>query len=280
LRAAEVPYVVDVGDPWALTVPEGRAAGRNLGLRRARSAERRLWSGAAGGIVTTAGQATALRQLFPELPVLIRPNGYVSVQRQQVSAGVGTASSADDSVLRLAHFGDIYVARLEIERFLAALAREGSWDRIEFHQYGADWTGRLKAQDVVTVVFHEPRPWSEIVDVAVGFDLAVVIGNRDPRTLPSKAVEYLQLPIPRLAVVEDVQHDALAQYVSTKPGWIVLGIDEDGSAEAVRDHLHRRWSNEDLAAPEEERWDQVGVEVTHFFLQLIEGDHQVRPQAN
>lgn len=272
LRAAGVPYVVDVGDPWALTVPDGRAASRNLGLRRARAAERRLWSGAAGAIVTTAGQAAALQQLFPNLPVLIRPNGFVSVRGPKLSAGVGTPSSADDSVLRLAHFGDIYVARLEIERFLVSLAREGSWDRIEFHQYGADWTGRLKAQNAVTAIFHEPRPWSEIVDLAAGFDLAVVIGNRDPRTLPSKAVEYLQLPIPRLAVVEDVQHDALAQYVSNKPGWIVVGVDETGSAKAVRDHLHRPRSSVELAAPEEERWDRVAAEVVRFFLEIIEGD--------
>jgi 3',5'-cyclic AMP phosphodiesterase CpdA len=174
--------------------------------------------------------------------------------------------------LRLAHFGDIYVARLEIERFLALLARQGGWSRIEFHQYGADWTGRLKAQDAVTVIFHEPQPWSEIVDSALGFDLAVVIGNHDPRTLPSKAVEYLQLPIPRLAVVEDEHHDALAQYVADKPGWIVLRLDGTGSAEAIRDHLRRPWSDVDLVAPEEEQWDRVAAEVVRFFLQIIGDD--------
>jgi hypothetical protein len=229
--------------------------------------------------VTTAGQASALRELFPKLPVLVRPNGFVSVRPAQTSAGIGTPSGAGDSVLRLVHFGDIYVARLTIEPLLVALARNGSWSRIEFHQYGADWTGRLKAQDSVTVIFHEQRPWQEIVDVAGGFDLAVVIGNRDPRTLPSKAVEYLQLPIPRLAVVEDEQRDALAQYVSNKPGWMVLGVDETRSAEAIRDHLHRPWSRAELVAPEEERWDRVGAEVVRFFLQIIEGDPRPPDQA-
>ena len=272
LRAAGIPYVVDVGDPWVLTAPEGRAASRNLGLRRARSAEHRLWSGASGAIVTTEGQALGLRRLFPKLPVLIRPNGFGSVRSQPSSGGVGTPSSADGSVLRLAHFGHIYVARLEIERFLALLARHGAWSRIEFHQYGADWTGRLKAQDAVTVIFHEPQPWSEIVDSAVNFDLAVVIGNHDARTLPSKAVEYLQLPIPRLAVVEDERHDALAQYVADKPGWIVLRLDETSSAEAIRNHLRQPWSEVDLAAPEEEQWDRVAAELVRFVLQIIEDD--------
>jgi hypothetical protein len=272
LQASGIPYVVDVGDPWALTAAHGRSINRNLGLRRARSAERRLWSGAAGAVVTTAGQASALRQLFPQLPVLIRPNGLVSVGPPQDSAGFGTTSRADDSVLRLAHFGDIYAARLEIVRFLASLARDGSWDRVEFHQYGSDWTGHLRAQDVVTVTFHEPRPWSEVVDVAVEFDLAVVIGNRDPKMLPSKAVEYLQLPIPRLAVVEDDHGDALAQYVADKRGWIVLRVDGSGSAEAIRGHLDQGWSQADLLPPDEERWDHVGAEVVRFFLQVIEDD--------
>jgi hypothetical protein len=270
LEASGIPYVVDVGDPWALTVPDGLAVNGNFGLRRARAAERRLWSSAAGAVVTTAGQASALRELFPRLPVLVRPNGFVSVMPLQVPREVGTPSDVDDSVLRLAHFGDIYVARLELERFLMALAQEGEWDRIEFHQYGSDWTGKLKAQDAVTVIFHEPRPWSEIVQAAVQFDLAVVVGNRDPRTLPSKAIEYLQLPIPRLAVVNDDRNDALAQYVADKPGWVVLRVDAARSAGAIRSHLGRQWSREDLLPPSEERWDQVGAEVTRFFLQIIE----------
>jgi hypothetical protein len=272
LQASGIPYVVDVGDPWALTVADGRSVSRNLGLRRARSAEHRLWSGAAGAIVTTAGQASALRQLFPQLPVLIRPNGFVSVGPPQVSAGVRTEKRADHSVLRLAHFGDIYAARLEIVRLLASLARDGSWNQIEFHQYGSDWTGQLRAQDAVTVIFHEPRPWSEIVEAAVAFDLAVVIGNRDPQTLPSKAVEYLQLPIPRLAVVENDHGDALAQYVADKRGWIVLRVDSSRSSEAIRDHVDRSWSDADLLPPDEERWDRVGAEVARFFLQIIEAD--------
>jgi hypothetical protein len=270
LQAARVPYVVDVGDPWALTAANGRSVSRNLGLRRAQSAERRLWSGAAGAIVTTSGQASALRQLFPQLPVLVRPNGFVTVGPPRVSTGPETRSRADDSVLRLAHFGDIYAARLEIVRFLTSLARDGGWSRVEFHQYGSDWTGQLRAQDAITVIFHEPRPWPEIVEAAVAFDLAVVIGNHDPRTLPSKAVEYLQLPIPRLAVVDDDQRDALAQYVADKRGWLVLSVKGSRSAEAIRDHLEHSWSHAELVPPDEERWDRVGAEVVRFFLQVIE----------
>jgi hypothetical protein len=280
LQAARVPYVVDVGDPWALTAANGRSVSRNLGLRRARLAERRLWSEAAGAIVTTSGQASALRQLFPQLPVLVRPNGFVTVgPPPRVSSGPETRSREDDSVLRLAHFGDIYAARLETVRFLASLARDGGWNQIELHQYGSDWTGQLRAQDAVTVIFHEPRPWPEIVEAAVAFDLAVVIGNHDPRTLPSKAVEYLQLPIPRLALVGDDQRDALAQYVADKQGWLVLRVEGSGSAKAIRDHLEHSWSRAELMPPDEERWDRVGAEVVRFFLQVIEEGRKSRSSS-
>jgi hypothetical protein len=73
-------------------------------------------------------------------------------------------------------------------------------------------------------------------------------------------------------VVEDEHHDALAQYVSDKPGWIVLRLDGTGSAEAIRDHLRRPWSDVDLVAPEEEQWDRVAAEVVRFFLQIIGDD--------
>ena len=74
LRHAGLPYVVDIGDPWTLTA-------RVLGTEphspwRGARAERIVWGGAAGAILTTERQAAALTDLFPRLRTLVRPNGY------------------------------------------------------------------------------------------------------------------------------------------------------------------------------------------------------------
>ena len=78
LVATGVPYVVDVGDPWALTAKKATAEWKRIpGARR--EAERFVWEHAAGGVVTTATQRDALRELFPRLALLCRPNGYFEV---------------------------------------------------------------------------------------------------------------------------------------------------------------------------------------------------------
>jgi hypothetical protein len=269
LAAAGIPYVVDIGDPWVLTVAGGRPATQSLARMRARLAERRMWAAAAGAVVTTESQSFALRRLFPELQVLVRPNGFAPVDQARSHAEAPPKSSSSNSLLRLAHFGDILTPRLQFGPFLERLARTGMWERIEFHQFGSDWTGRLRGQRDVRVVFHEPRPWSEIVEVAAEYDLAVVVGNRDPSTLPSKAVVYLQLPIPRLAVVEDDRNDELAHYVADKPGWIVLRADGLDGAELIDSHISRRWTSAELAPPATESWDHVSEEITQFVFRVL-----------
>jgi hypothetical protein len=268
-----IPYVVDAGDPWVLTNrwPEVHT----LGLARARAAERRLWAGAAGAILTTEAQAGALRAIFPELEVLVRANGFAPVAMSRSTTRLEARRRGHDvESLRLAHFGDISSDRLNIESFLKRLARSGLWSEIEFHQYGSDWTGTLKAQREVKVVFHEPRQWAEIVRLARAYDLAVVLGNRDPTLLPSKAVAYLQLPIPRLALVKDGVIDALTQYVAAQPGWIVLdahdvGADDAEAAKTIHDHVSRGWTTAELAPPAAESWDHVAKEVAQFLRRVL-----------
>jgi hypothetical protein len=277
LAAEGIPYVVDIGDPWVLTIAGGRSATRHLGRMRARMAEHRMWSGAAGAVVTTDSQSVALQALFPKLPILVRPNGFPPVSQSKPLARASLRPRGPHSILRLVHFGDIYVARLKFEPVLERLARSGMWERIEFHQYGSDWTGALIAHGDVEVVFHEPRPWSDIVEIAPEYDLAVVIGNRDPTTLPSKAVEYLQLPIPRLAVVADDRNDAVTQYVADKPGWIVIRADtDDDVAPMVQRHVLRTWTAAELAAPATERWDRVSDEIIRFVLRVLTADASQR----
>lgn len=267
LEAARVPYVVDVGDPWILTARGDVSAVRGVAALRARRSESRLWSGAAGAIFTTYGQRDGLRALFPDLPTLVRPNGFSPVHRHPSTAPRQRAES--ERILRLAHFGDVYVARLDVIPFLERLAR-GGWDDIELHQYGSDWTGVLAAQTFVKVVFHEPRPWAEVVDGAHAYDAALVIGNRDPTQLPSKAVAYLQLPIPRVALVADERHDALAGYVRDKPGWLVVETHAADTSRHVRSQVEREWDPRELAAPDGEAWESVARDIADFALDCLE----------
>ena len=78
LVAAGIPYVVDVGDPWVLTEPAPPRGPRRLSVLRAKAAETFLWRHAAAGVVTTEMQASGLRALFPDLELLVRPNGYLA----------------------------------------------------------------------------------------------------------------------------------------------------------------------------------------------------------
>jgi hypothetical protein len=264
-RLAEcgIPYVVDAGDPWVLTAATPQV--RRLARLRGRSAECRLWAGATGAVVTTRAQAQALRALFPELRILVRPNGFAPADHSRPNMAIQRPAHSRGSRLRLAHFGDISSVRVRIASFLERLARTGWWSEIEFHQYGTDWTGTLGALEDVRVVFYERRPWSEIVSAAHNYDLAIVVGNRDPAQLPSKAVAYLQLPIPRLALIGDGTDDALAQYVADKPGWIVVHVDGADGAEKIRAHLSRRWTAAELVPPATESWDEVTTEVLRFL---------------
>jgi hypothetical protein len=248
-----IPYVIDVGDPWALTGEGGRSHNRALSSLRARTAERRMWADASAAVVTTEGQASALRGLFPSLQTLVRPNGFdpepsASPQSTQVA-------SRDSRRLRLAHFGNLYAPRVSLTPFLTHLRRSGRWEDVELHQYGSDWTGSLRTLEDVTVEFHAPRPWPEIIEVAASYDLAVV---------------YLQLPIPRLALVHDDRGDALSDYVQDKPGWIVLRADTADAAAPIDRHVSRTWTRSELAPPATESWDHVADEIARFVLRSLD----------
>src|SRR5204863_3347456 len=91
-----IPYVVDAGDPWVLTEPASLA--RSLSVWRARRAELPIWRNAVGAVVTTPQQADRLREVFPHLRVLVRPNGYVETAATTPSP----ESSRDPASLTLA----------------------------------------------------------------------------------------------------------------------------------------------------------------------------------
>jgi hypothetical protein len=267
LRRAGIPYVVDAGDPWVLTSP-GTDSTLLAKLRTPR-AEREIWSGASGAVVTTNQQAEGIAGLFPGLPILVRPNGY-----DPLPAGAGTpaAGPRDPEHLRLVHYGMLSFIRVDVSETLTKLAESGHWKKISFTQYGDDHAGMLdKAPPSVEVEFRSPQAWSEVLAGAVQYDLAVVVGNWATGQLPSKAVQYMTLPIPRLAVVERESDDALAEYVEGRTGWLALTRDEADAGRLVWEHLEHGWTGGGLAPPAEEAWPEVADRIAGFVERCVSG---------
>ncbi len=279
-----VSYVVDAGDPWALT--EAPDEPLPSGQLRAAGCERFIWRHASAAVVTTDMQADALRELFPALPVIVRPNGY----RPAPLPTLPSARPGSDRTLRLVHYGSLYGPRLDVVPLLSRLAASGEWDSVVFTQQGDDWTGALKqAPPNVRVRIGRQQPWNEVLATVTQHDLAVVVGNHNPATLPSKAVQYLTLPIPRLAVVGRGPMNALTAYVRDKPGWLTLRWDapQDVAAAAVAAHLGRDWSRAHLAPPPGESWDEVATALVDVLRAYTAGSRrpasipelQIRPAA-
>jgi hypothetical protein len=258
----DIRYVVDLGDPWALTLPPDQRP--VMGRMRAARCESFVWRFASAGVVTTQLQADSLRRLFPALPIVVRPNGF-----RPAIPPTSTGGRRPVRTLRLAHYGSLYESRLAIAPLLSGLAACGRWDSVIFTQHGEDWTGALRGLPPrVQLQLRASLPWDQVVATACEHDAAVVIGNRNPAQLPSKAVQYLTLPIPRVAVVGGQPSDALTDYVCDKPGWTAVRWDAcaEVAGNTVASHLARVWSLRQLAPPASESWREVAavlVDVVH-----------------
>ena len=260
LQRAGVPYVVDAGDPWALTAAEAR---HGLPWRRARAAESFLWGHAAGAVLTTSGQAARVTELFPDLAVLVRPNGY-----HEPDDRCGDATTTDvraDGELRLVHFGTIYAPRLPVADWLSRLRCQAGVESVLLTNYGHSATTAFEDPQV-RIEVRPPVDWTEACQAVRRFDGALVIGNRDPAQLPSKAVQYLTLPIPRIALTQRGAGDELTRFAEAKPAFLAVDIDSpDDTAMAVA-HLRRDWSASELSAPARDAWPEVEREIIEFVI--------------
>jgi hypothetical protein len=264
-----IPYVVDVGDPWALTASAGVKAW-TLRQRRGCRMEASMWSHASAAVVTTAGQRDDLIRLFPPLNVLVRPNGY-----EPIEAGATTLPSTSLSGrLVLAHFGTLYGARIDIGPLLERLAAAGRWTEVVVRQFGADWSSPLLRRRIPGVRFETSPtiPWPAAVTEAGSAHAVLVVGNRDSRQLPSKVVSYLTLPVPRIGIVADARRDAIAEYVRPLPGWLVLEAGDPHAPALVAQHVAREWANGELAPPAAEAWPRVARTIADFVLTAISCD--------
>jgi hypothetical protein len=266
LHRAGVPYVVDAGDPWVLTSPGTDT--RLLAKYRCRHAERAIWSGAAGAVVTTRQQADVISAHFPALPILVRPNGYEPGE----AAAPAAPRARDPECLRLVHYGMLSFVRVDVGGMLERLVASGRWKSISFTQYGDDHAGMLaRAPASVEIDLRPQQPWPEVLAGASQYDLAIVVGNWLTGQLPSKAVQYMTLPIPRLALSERQSDDALAEYVSGRSGWLALAKGDADAGQRVWEHVNRGWGVADLAPPAEEAWPQVAARIADFVDRCVAG---------
>lgn len=269
LRSAGIPYVVDAGDPWAVGLAEPE---RNLAGWRSLRAERPIWDGAAGAVLTTRQQRDRMHSVYPQLPIMVRPNGY------ELASASAPASrrKPDRSQLRLAHLGVVYAARLDVNPFLARLQQSGIWDSIRFDQFGGDPDGMLSAAPRgVEVAHHAAIPWPEVMARAREFDAVVVLGNQLGELLPSKAVQYLTLPVPRIAITEPERDDALTDFARDRDAWLAVSPTDPEAARRVDELLTRDWTAAELAAPPADGWPAVGEELADFVSRCVSGQ---RPQ--
>jgi hypothetical protein len=155
--------------------------------------------------------------------------------------------------------------RVDVAALLERLVASGRWNSISFTQYGDDHAGMLaRAPASVEIEMRPPQPWNEVLADAHRYDLAVVVGNWLTGQLPSKAVQYMTLPIPRLGLSERASEDALSEYVAGRPGWLALARDDPDAARRVWEHVERAWSEEELAPPAEEAWPEVAARISSF----------------
>jgi hypothetical protein len=268
LVAAGIPYVVDVGDPWWLTEPTSPRLSRRLSVLRARAAETFLWRHAAAGVVTTETQAGNLRALFPDLELLVRPNGYLAADEPGVQAAPADAGT-DDGELRLVHFGSINSARVPVGEWLSALPGAAGIRRVRFANYGPVSRPELlqTGDPAVALEVHDPVDWGRACQIARTFDAALVVANANPAKLPSKAIQYLTLPVPRIALTVSGDGGELAAFATQRPGFVPAGLDSPEDIPRMIDHLRRSWSDEELSPSAGDSWAEVAHEVVGFAIQ-------------
>jgi hypothetical protein len=270
LVAAGIPYVVDVGDPWALTEPAPTPWSRRLALRRAKAAETFLWRHAAAGVVTTETQASSLQALFPDLKLLCRPNGYTTAAEPAADRGAPHAVPRDASPgeLRLVQFGSVNPVKLPIGGWLSRLRSAAGLRNVRFASYGpVDRPELLRSEDPAVVVeVHDPVEWGRACQIARGFDAAVVVANRNPAELPSRSIQYLTLPVPRVAVTASGDPGELGAFAAQRPGFIAVDVDSREDVPRLIAQLRRAWSDQELSPPAGDSWAEVTREVVSFAI--------------
>jgi hypothetical protein len=264
LVAAGIPYVLDLGDPWVLT--HDAIDSSLIPIGRASRAEHFLWEHAAGAVLTTEAQRIPFQAMFPDLPMLVRPNGYNVVEVPSMPRG-RTASRQ----LRIGHFGILSKYRVDPVPTLLELARSGNWDEIELIQYGEDFgAGLERLRDAgVRVEHNDSRPWAEVAQRLPELDLILVVAYPMAMLLPSKTIEYSAVPLPRLAITNPDPGDALRLFAGERQGWLAVSSGESDIPARVLAHVECDWSAEELAPLPEDAWPAVAATIADFVEERL-----------
>jgi hypothetical protein len=126
----------------------------------------------------------------------------------------------------------------------------------------------LQSDDpAVLIEIHEPVEWARACEIARGFDAAVVGANKNPAQLPSKAIQYLTLPVPRIALTVSGDGGELAAFAAQRPGFVAAGVDSPEDIPRMIAHVRRAWSDEELSPSSDDSWAEVAREVVRFVTQ-------------
>ena len=99
----------------------------------------------------------------------------------------------------------------------------------------------------------------------------LVVGNLSPAQFPSKVVEYMTLPAPRIAFVRNAGSDAIADYVGDKTGWLVAAYDAPDLPDRIAAHVARAWTESELAPPPDEAWPTVAARIGRYIDERLGG---------
>ncbi|MGI8726217.1 MAG: hypothetical protein ACR2K6_00860, partial [Solirubrobacterales bacterium] len=164
--AVEVPLVVDLGDPWECTTEAERE------LRQA------TLGGAAALVTTTTALASTLGgDLQPGTPRLLAPAGGELRRRSSGPAGPPT----------FIHLSTVHDGRTPAAGAFTALTELDREGRIDFRSHTSAWITPGEPE-----LSHHPLPLlphDEALDLTAGSACALILGNRNPAQVPSKAYE-------------------------------------------------------------------------------------------
>jgi hypothetical protein len=169
--------------------------------------------------------------------------------------------------------------KISIGGWLARVRRTAGLPRVRFANYGSvDRPDLLQSDDPAVVVeIHEPVEWARACEIARGFDAAVVTANDHPAQLPSKSIQYLTLPVPRVGVTASSDPGELGAFAAQRPGFISVDVESQEDVSRLISHLRRPWSDDELAPPADDSWAAVARQVLGFTIAAWDRQRGLKP---
>lgn len=236
-RAAGVPLVMDMRDPWSLAPATLRATGSPLWYALAERHERAAVDAAALVVANTAAAAAALRGAYPHAAERI----------------VAVMNGCDDDPLPprreegrfvVAYAGSIYIDRDPRALFRAA-ARVIRETGMGPERFGLEFIGHVEAFGGAPlrtlaeaegiggyVAVHPRRPRTEALRTLAGASVLLSLPQGVDLAIPSKLFEYMQFPAWVLAVASP--GSATERLLRGTGADVVAPGDEEGLARALR----------------------------------------------